>query len=451
MKKPKLQSSHSSVTTEQIVLMDAIYAPYNLPLIAKSCQPEYFTDPARESIFNAILELYDNHAQIDSLVLSQLIPTEYVSELNEIDRTPIPGGAGIGYFINILKNKYACRKLSHHLKKFHEDFEADDSDPFRTANTIIEYLDQIKNVGGVETHIQTAAELYNELLVTIEHRVSLFRSGKIVALPTGITQVDILLGGLYPAQFILIAGRPSLGKTDLAINIAVNVAKIGRPALFLSLEMPHESVMTRVTSLFTNIYRGKHFTGNMTDFEVGVFRGKKEIISCLPLEIIDGSMTISQIVSCARESHRKKPLSLLVVDYIGLIAPDGKSASREQEVSQISVALKRLAQELNIPVIAISQLNRGVEFRDDKRPKLSDLRDSGSLEQDADIVMLLYRESYYNPKINDETIEIDIAKNRNGEVTALKDIPYNRGIGRIGDQQGHQPKSSPEPIEENPF
>ena len=451
MKKPKLQSSHSSPSSERIVLMDAIYAPYNLPLIAKSCQPEFFTDPARESIFNTILELYDNRAQIDSLVLSQLIPTEYVSELNEIDRTPIPGGAGIGYFINILKNKYACRKLSHHLKKFHEDFEADSSDPYGTANSIIEYLDLIKNVGGIEKRGFEVKDLYDEFKATVVKRVELFRSGKAVALPTGIHQLDKLIGGLYPAQFILIAGRPSLGKSDVALNIAVNISKAGGRSLFMSLEMSRQVVMTRVSCLFSNIYRGKHFSGVLTDFELGVLRDAEEEIKALPLEIIDGSMSTSQIVSYARESHRQKPLTCLVVDYIGLIAPDGKSASREQEVSQISVALKRLAQELNIPVIAISQLNRGVEFRDEKRPKLSDLRDSGSLEQDADIVMLLYRESYYDRASTDDTMEIDVAKNRNGEVMVLSGITYNRGIGRIGDQQGHQPKSSPEPIEENPF
>jgi len=432
MKKPNPKPQYASVTTERIVLMDAIWAPHNLPEIARSCKPEFFTDPARESIFNTILDLFDNQAKFDSDVIADKIPEEYVSELDLINNTSIPGGNGIDYFINTLRNKYACRCLSRHLKKFYEDFEADASDPYKTATTIIEYLDLIKNVGGVEQRGFEVKDLFNEFRLGVEKRVELFRSGKVVSLATGIQQVDALLGGLYPTQFILIAGRPSLGKSDVALNIAVNIAKGGGRSLFMSLEMSRQVVMTRVSCLFTNIYRGKHFSGVLTDFERGILRDAEETIKSLPLEIIDGSMSTSQIVSYARESHRKKPLSCLVVDYIGLIAPDGKSASREQEVSQISVALKRLAQELNIPVIAISQLNRGLEFRDDKRPKLSDLRDSGSLEQDADIVMLLYRESYYDRENADNTIEIDVAKNRNGEILALKNIHYDRGIGRIG-------------------
>jgi replicative DNA helicase len=244
-----------------------------------------------------------------------------------------------------------------------------------------------------------------------------------------------------------------MGKSDSLINIMNYAAMMGYPGLIITLEMSAVAVWKRVAALHNNIYRGRMRDGRLSDGQVLSIHQKSQKLRQLPLSIVDKAqkqIRLRDIRSLALEHKHKTGLKILGIDYIGLITPP-KSFSREREVAQISAGLKSLAQELQIPIIIVSQLSRGLEMRDSRRPRLSDLRDSGSIEQDADMVMLIYRSSYYSDiekpdkkvdPINDK-IDIDLAKNRNGEIFAMLDVPYNRAIGRIGDSK--TPETEPEP------
>ena len=236
------------------------------------------------------------------------------------------------------------------------------------------------------------------------------RGGRISGLVTGFADIDSLLGGLQPSDLIILAGRPGMGKTSLATNIAFNTARAyvqdmeagadvprGAPVLFFSLEMAAQQLSARILSEQTEIEMWKIRNGRFSEQEWDKFVLAMQDLSTLPLYIDDtGGVSIAQIAARARRLQREKKIGVVIIDHIQLVAGSARRAeNRVQEITEISKGLKVLAKELNVPVIALSQLSRGVDARDDKRPVLSDLRESGSIEQDADVVMFVYREEYY--------------------------------------------------------
>jgi replicative DNA helicase len=234
------------------------------------------------------------------------------------------------------------------------------------------------------------------------------RGGKISGVASGFADLDSLLGGLQPSDLI-IAGRPGMGKTSLATNMAFHAARAyaqdiaegvelprGCPVLFFSLEMAAQQLSARILSEQTEIEMWKIRNGKFSESEWENFVLKMQDLSTLPLYIDDtGGISIAQIAARARRLKREKKVGLVIIDHIQLVAPSRRVENRVQEITEISKGLKVLAKELDVPVIALSQLSRGVDSRDDKRPVLSDLRESGSIEQDADVVMFVYREAYY--------------------------------------------------------
>jgi len=236
------------------------------------------------------------------------------------------------------------------------------------------------------------------------------RGGALSGVPTGFIDLDALLGGLNPSDLIIVAGRPGMGKTALATNMAFYAARLwakdkadgaepkrGAPVLLFSLEMAASQLSARILSEQTEIEMGRIRSGRFTDAEWDRFVQTAQLLSDLPLYIDDsGGISIAQIAARSRRLKREKKIGLIVVDYLQLIAPaSNRHENRVQEVSEITKGLKTLAKELSVPVMALSQLSRAVDNRDDKRPGLSDLRESGSIEQDADVVMFVYREEYY--------------------------------------------------------
>jgi replicative DNA helicase len=235
------------------------------------------------------------------------------------------------------------------------------------------------------------------------------RGGRISGVATGFADLDSLLGGLQPSDLIILAGRPGMGKTSLATNIAFNACRYymqdrenglemsrGAPVLFFSLEMAAQQLSARILSEQTEIEMWKIRNGKFSDQEWEHFVLKMQDLSTLPLYIDDtGGISIAQIAARSRRLKREKNIGAVIVDHIQLVAPARRVENRVQEITEISKSLKVLAKDLDIPVIALSQLSRSVDSRDDKRPVLSDLRESGSIEQDADVVMFVYREAYY--------------------------------------------------------
>ncbi len=235
------------------------------------------------------------------------------------------------------------------------------------------------------------------------------RGGKISGVATGFAELDGLLGGLQPSDLLILAGRPGMGKTSLATNMAFHAARAfaqdmedgaevprGAPVLFFSLEMAAQQLAARILSERTEIEMWKIRNGKFSEAEWEKFVLTMQELSTLPLYIDDtGGISIAQIAARARRLKREKKIGLVAIDYLQLIEPSRRAENRVQELTEITKGLKALAKELNVPILALSQLSRGVDSRDDKRPVLSDLRESGSIEQDADVVMFVYREEYY--------------------------------------------------------
>src|ERR1700761_2260340 len=250
------------------------------------------------------------------------------------------------------------------------------------------------------------------------------RGGRISGLVTGFADIDSLLGGLQPSDLLIIAGRPGMGKTSLATNMAFNTCRAylqdirsgaevprGAPVLFFSLEMAAQQLSGRILSEQTEIEMWKIRNGKFTDSEWEKFVLTMQELSDLPLYIDDtGGISIAQIAARARRMKREKNIGCVMIDHIQLVAGSGRAENRVQEITEISKSLKVLAKELDVPVIALSQLSRGVDARDDKRPVLSDLRESGSIEQDADVVMFVYREEYYLKSREPDPSSADHAK-----------------------------------------
>jgi replicative DNA helicase len=252
------------------------------------------------------------------------------------------------------------------------------------------------------------------LTVAVDMAAKAFqRDGKLSGIATGLRDLDVKMGGLQPSDLIIVAGRPGMGKTALATNIAYNVAKAHRAEVqadgtmksvnggivgFFSCEMSAEQLATRILAEQTGIASSTIRRGGITETDFEKIRDYSIELQSLPLYVDEtGGLSISQLTARARRLKRQKGLDLLVVDYIQLLQGSGKRGNdnRVQEVTEITTSLKALAKELNVPIIALSQLSRQVESRDDKRPQLSDLRESGSIEQDADVVMFVFREEYY--------------------------------------------------------
>jgi replicative DNA helicase len=235
------------------------------------------------------------------------------------------------------------------------------------------------------------------------------RGGRISGVTTGFTDIDSLLGGLQPSDLLIIAGRPGMGKSSLAANMAFHAARLwqsdieagadvprGAPVLFFSLEMAAQQISGRILSEQTEIEMWKIRNGKFTDAEWDKFVLTMQELSTLPLYIDDtGGISIAQIAARSRRLRREKNIGCIMIDYLQLIEPSRRGENRVQEITEVTKGLKALAKELNVPVVALSQLSRGVDARDDKRPVLSDLRESGSIEQDADVVMFVFREEYY--------------------------------------------------------
>jgi replicative DNA helicase len=255
-----------------------------------------------------------------------------------------------------------------------------------------------------------AMDFHEALRRTVEvAERAIARGGRISGVTSGFTDIDNLLGGLQPSDLLILAGRPGMGKTALGTNMAFHCAKAylqdlesgaeyprGCPVLFFSLEMAAQQLSGRILSEQSELEVWKIRNGKFTESEWEKFVLAMQDLSNLPLYIDDsGGISIAQIAARARRLKREKNIGLIIIDYLQLVEPSRRHENRVQEITEVTKGLKTLAKELNVPILALSQLSRGVDSRDDKRPILSDLRESGSIEQDADVVMFVYREEYY--------------------------------------------------------
>ncbi len=332
----------------------------------------------------------------------------------------VPTSANIRHYAEIVKNKATLRKLIKAAQNIEEEC-------YQSQDNIDNILYNAER--GVTTVTQTGGSdeftpVGDVVIEALERmQAAADAGGKITGIATGFADLDYKMAGLQNSDFILVAARPSMGKTAFVLNIAqyVSVKHDTTTAIF-SLEMSKLQLINRVISMESHVDSKNIRTGNLSPSEwTSIAEGASNVgMSHLVIDDTPG-ITIGELRSKCRKLKRDNNLGLIMIDYIQLMSGGGKSESRQQEVSEISRSLKGIARELNVPVIALSQLSRAVESRPDKRPMLSDLRESGAIEQDADVVMFIYRDEYYNKDSDRKGVaEIIIAKQRNGPVGTVE-------------------------------
>ncbi len=415
METPEITTLPQNIEAEQALLGAILANNKAFEKVSEFLKPQHFADSMHAKIFEVISKLITRGHVADVITLKNYF--EQDGTLNDVggikylikladSATPLTNAE---YYAQFIYDKYLRRELIatgfdivNNATK--EDIDSDATEQIEQAE---KKLFELSNQGDINGGFVDFSQALTSSLSHIEQAYQ--KDGKISGLPTSLDALDNKTGGLNNSDLIIIAGRPAMGKTALATNIAYNVAEYmmhakdldekSRGVAFFSLEMSADQLASRILSTVTQTNGHKMRTGELDSAEFTRIAAAVRELEKVPFYIDDTpGLNINSIRTRARRLKRNKGLGCIVVDYIQLINGTGSKRSegnRVQELSEISRGLKILAKELNLPVIALSQLNRGVEQRDDKRPVMSDLRESGSIEQDADIVMFVYRENYY--------------------------------------------------------
>lgn len=417
-----------SIEAEQAILAGIIIDNENWEKIAENIEESDFYKKKHRIIFKILETEIKNNKNIDLLSLTEILKNnnniitiggkEY---LNEIITNTV-NTKNITTYVKIIKEYSALRKLIITSKNIIET-----SLNVKNKN-IQEIIDQaekeILSISKKHRKTENITTISQALTTTIKKIETFFESGSnITGLSSGFKELDNITSGLHKSDLIIIAGRPSMGKTTLAINIAENIIiKNNIPVLIFSMEMPAEQIATRMLSSLGRIELQRLRTGLLKETDWPRLSSAIAIMSGKNLYIDDsGSLTPYDINTKARKIYNlNKELGAIIIDYLQLMHIPDMNDFRASEISEISRSLKVLAKELNVPIIALSQLNRSLEQRTDKRPIMSDLRESGSIEQDADLIIFIYRDEIYNKNIKNKGIaEIIIAKQRNGPIGTI--------------------------------
>jgi replicative DNA helicase len=417
----------NDVESEQAVIGSMLTDKEAVSAAIEVLKPEDFYREDNRTIFEAILNLYGRSEPIDIITLKSELSSmgkfeavgglEYIAELPD----KVPTTANVEQYIKIVEEKSVLRNL------------------IKTANEIITLgYDQTQEVDGIidgaEKKIFEVMQKKNQkgytpikdiLVETFTELEQLYnQKQRITGIPTGFSDLDFRTSGLHNSDLILVAARPAMGKSAFALNIATNAAVRAKvPVAIFSLEMSKEQMTSRILCSEAMVDSNKVRTGKIDDEEWSKLAAASGELSEANIYIDDTpGISIMEIRAKCRKMKIEKNIGLVVIDYLQLVQGSGKrGGSREQEIAEISRSLKILAKEINVPVIALSQLSRAPEQRPDHRPMLSDLRESGSIEQDADIVMFLYRDDYYNEDSEKKNIaEVILAKHRAGSTGTVE-------------------------------
>lgn len=405
--------------------------------------PKKFFDPRNEAIMEAVISLKNQNLPIDILTVTQTLRkskqltsaggAQYVADLT----TRVASTANLETWAHALTEMHLKREMGKISMKLTGLAYSVDGDPFDIYNQFSSELTELirENLRGQSSHVSNTTPEASE---SIEGREKTGISG----IPTGIRAIDGVLGGHQKSDLVYIAARPGMGKTSFAISVMLNIAKTGKPVAFFSLEMSRVQIVFRMASILSGLNAemlAKHRLDKDSKFK---YYQIIDQLNALPIYIDDNAgVTIYDIKTKVRTLREKYKIEAVFIDYVQLIsAAKNKNANREQEVSAISRGLKLIAKENEIPVIALAQLSRSLESRTDKRPMLSDLRDSGSLEQDADVVSFLYRADYYDKNSGINNAEFIIAKHRNGR-TGFVNINFTPETMHYIDTQQMQPQN----------
>lgn len=430
-----------SIEAEQSVLGSMFLSKYALQKALEELNKDLFYLESHGKIFEVINDLYEKGSAIDVTtvtseldkrnLLKQIGNVEYISEIVN----SVVSAANIDDYIKIVEEKAIRRRL------IETSLEIENAG-YSSPDSINELLDNAekKMLNVVKTRKGTEFRKIQDVLTTTQENIEKLslNGGDVTGLSTGFDAIDKKTSGLHANELIIIAARPAMGKTAFAVNLATNVAiRNNKTVALFNMEMSAEQLVTRMMAAEGQISQSKLKTGNLgkndwkqLDEAVTRLADTKIFIDDTP------GMTIAEIrAKCRRLASTDGNLGLIIIDYLQLISGSARYAgNRQQEIAEISRALKTLAMELEIPIVALAQLSRSVEQREDKRPLLSDLRESGSIEQDADIVAFLYRDDYYTKKIEIDEFtsksEFIMAKNRSGSTCTI-DLIFKRDISKF--------------------
>lgn len=393
---------------------------------AEIIKPDDFYFGANREIYSVVMSLFNENIPIDIVTVSdRLAQADKLDAVGGITYltaavTSVATTENVVYHCKIIKEKSVLRRLIKSAGAISElayDGEGE-------LERILERSEQLIFDVSATREQSDIVPVSEVLMQTYQHMVeNSQREGNLTGEATGFDYLDKAMGGLHGGELILIAARPAMGKSSLAVNIAENIAiRNGKTVAIFNLEMPKEQLVRRILCSQAMVDSKKMLTGDFTGDDWQRICRVLDKVDASPLYIDDSAtVTVSEIRAKCRRLKQTKGLSLIVIDYLQLMQSGSRTESRQQEVAEISRSLKILAKELDVPVIALSQLSRAVETRKDRRPMLSDIRESGSIEQDCDIVMFLYRDEYYNPDTEDKNMaECIIAKHRNGKPDTIK-------------------------------
>lgn len=415
-----------NLEAEMAVLGSMLLEEEALADAAEVLEEAAFYKDAHRKIFSAILALYQRQVAVDLVTLTEELKRRetlediggpsYLATLTSV----VPTAANVEHYCRIVKEKAVLRALitvSTHITK---DCYEGPPEPDQLLDQAEQRIFEIAS-----KKIRTDAVSVKELIISsIETIDTLYkRKGLITGLPTGFQDLDQLLAGLQPSDLIIVAGRPAMGKSSFALGIAEHVALSQKtPVAIFSLEMSKENLVQRMLCSHARINAHQVRSGMLSASEWPKLTQAAGKISEAPIFIDDsGVLSVLELRGKARRLKARHGIGLVILDYLQLMAETSRWENRQQEVSLISRNIKALARELNIPVIAVSQLSRAPEQRDTFRPRLSDLRESGSIEQDADVVLFLFREEYYKPtEENRGVAEVIIGKQRNGPTDTVR-------------------------------
>jgi replicative DNA helicase len=417
-----------------------------LPMVMEILRAESFYLEAHQHIYRAILKLFERSNPVDLLTV-----TEELRKSGDLDRVGggyylveltnrVASAANIEYHARIISQKQIQRELINVSTRVIRDAYEDTTDVFDLLDEAEKGLFAITQ-NNLSRTFESMGSLSSKVLKQIEEMAG--KADGLTGVPTGLTELDRLTSGWQPSDLVIIAARPGMGKTSLLLAMALNAAKdFGKGVAMFSLEMASSQLVSRLISMESEIQGSKMRSGKLEDYEWQQLQSTVERLSTVPIFIDDTpGINIFELRAKCRRLKMQYDIQMIIIDYLQLMtggSENGKNTNREQEIAGISRALKGLAKELSVPVIALSQLSRAVEVRGgSKRPQLSDLRESGSIEQDADIVGFIYRPEYYGI-LEDETgqslkgvAELIIAKHRHGKLDTVK-LKFTDSFAKFG-------------------
>lgn len=416
---------NDNVKIEQIVLGSIISFPNIYPKLKSKLSLNIFTDPTHKIIFNVIEQLWENGKPFDLVIISKELSKKGIPNIKELDKYMIgltmnvSSSANIESYLMILVEDAIKRDFVQKFSVLTNLAKQKEQDIFDLRDKAFETFDNLFIEKFVEANKQN--ETFATLVDKVEAKFqNMNNANGITGIPSSLDIINKPIGGWQNSDLTILAGRPGMGKTSFMIQQIIDVAKQDLAVGIFSLEMSAEQITSKIITNYTNIRNSSILRKGLNQQEALQYWDKKDDLVKLPIHIDDTpALTINDVKLKSKLMKMKYDIKILFIDYLQLIVYD-KAKTREQEISKISRELKAVAKELDIPVIALSQLSRAVEQRMDKRPQLSDLRDSGSIEQDADEVIFLFRPEYYGIEQwedgmpTNNQVEIILAKNRNG-------------------------------------